>query len=131
MSSPQARERWRNKRTTIVGNFCRQYGFKLEALNHGFQLRIENLVDVYPTNGRYCILRSGDRGDWNTTKDLRQIMLEALPDARALNMYDKPPEDPFGPPVPAFDTHYLRGERGNVQYNKWYQRLWRWIRRVK
>jgi hypothetical protein len=79
MSSKEAREDWRRHRTHIVMLFCKNFDMSVLALNNGYQLRIENLVDVYPTNGRYCILQSGERGGWDTAQDLRRIMLKALP----------------------------------------------------
>jgi len=50
MSSPAAREHWRNKRTAMIEYFCASNGFKLDALNEGYQLRIEDSFDFYPTN---------------------------------------------------------------------------------
>lgn len=78
MSSPAARERWRNKRTDIVTKFCADNNFRLEFLNQGYQLRIEDCFDVYPTNGRWHWLPTGERGEWDTEKDLRLTMLDFL-----------------------------------------------------
>lgn len=83
MSSPYVREAWRHKRTLIVEVFCRKMDFTINPLNQGYQLRVENLVDFYPVNGRYCILQTGERGDWENWRDLRRIMLKALPSAKA------------------------------------------------
>lgn len=85
MSSPAAREYYRKKRTEMVEKFCRKADFVLVPLNSGYQLRIENVLDVYPVNGRWCWLPTGERGDWNSINDLRDIMLKHLP-------YGKPKE---------------------------------------
>lgn len=79
MSSSAARERWRNKRTEQINKFAADNVLRLHYLNNGYQIRVEGLVDFYPTNGRYCILQTGERGDFDTFEDMRQIMLKALP----------------------------------------------------
>lgn len=68
------------KNTRIVEEVCNIYDLSLNPMNNGYQLRVEGLVDFYPVNGRYCILQSGERGDWSDDHDLRQIMLKAIPD---------------------------------------------------
>lgn len=87
MSSAAARERWRHKRTQYVLNFCTIHEFKLERLNEGYQLRIEGVMDVYPTNGRWHFLPTGERGDWHTENDLKLVTLEML-DKVAPKTYD-------------------------------------------
>lgn len=144
MSSSAARERWRAKRTKVVEDFCREYNFSLNPLNHGYQLRIENLLDVYPTNGRHCILQTGERGDWETPADLKQLMLKALPSVRVYEV-DKGEQPVHGVHVTGVNTikeydvtpptpnPYQPSVLENVkvisieQYNKWYRRLWRWL----
>lgn len=122
MSSPEARERWRGKRTQQVKQFCDKHDMTFNPMNNGYQLRVENLVDFYPTNGRYCILQSGERGDFETINDMKTIMLKALPSPKHLEMYDKPPANPFGEPV------YVSGVKTmtEAEYNKPLQRLRRW-----
>lgn len=78
MSSSAARENWRTKRTAMIERFCASNGFKLDALNSGYQLRIEDSFDFYPTNGRWHFLPTGERGDWHTELDLKLVMLEML-----------------------------------------------------
>lgn len=84
MSSPQARSRHRDRRTVMVEKFCAKFDMSLNPLNNGYQLRIENVLDVYPTNGRYCILQTGERGGWDTPADLKRLMLKALPDVKVV-----------------------------------------------
>lgn len=147
MSSSEAREYWRGKRTKIITDFCAKYGMSVNPLNNGYQLRIENLVDIYPTNGRYCILQSGERGGWHNYNDLKELMLRVIP-AHGIKTYDvRRGEQPISgieltgvnkvTEIPVFvpeaDTAYLRGVRTMdvAKYNKWYRRAWRWLRRVK
>lgn len=80
MSSSAARDRSRRARTQEINNFAHIYDLSVNPMNNGYQLRVEGLVDLYPTNGRYCILQTGERGDWDTANDLRQLMLRAIPD---------------------------------------------------
>lgn len=152
--SKATKQRSRNHNTTAVGNFCRSYGMKLESLNNGYQLRIEDVLDVYPTNGRYCILKTGERGGWESKADLKQLMLRALPEAS--NVRVTPPEgarpdlnwegvekvaiksDGYIQPRPPFTpSPYQASILENVkvtsieQYNKWYRRAWRWLRRSR
>lgn len=79
MSSQAARERYFYKRTNSIEKFCNQYGFSFVKLNNGYQVRIENVVDVYPVNGRFHWLQSGERGEWDNSNDLRRLFLDKLP----------------------------------------------------
>lgn len=141
MSSSEARAKWRNKRTNYVINFCAQNNFKLDFLNQGYQLRIENVFDFYPTNGRWHFLPTGERGSWHTDNDLKLVMLEML-------------DKPYGNPAKAGKSETMTlGEfnrRNNTNltgantvtvhdvnvttehdYNKWYRRVYRWLRRTQ
>lgn len=79
MSSPAARERYFYRRTNAIEKFCNQYGFSFVKLNRGYQVRIENVVDVYPVNGKWHWLQSGERGEWDNGNDLRRLLLDKLP----------------------------------------------------
>jgi hypothetical protein len=79
MSSSQARAEWRERRTEIVAKFCSENGLKIEWLNDNYQLRIDGVLDIYPTNGRYHIIKTGERGDWHLSKhDLSDIYTKAV-----------------------------------------------------
>lgn len=88
MSSPAARERWLRHRLVILETFCKKFDLSITALNKGYQWRVENLVDFYPVNGRYCILSTGECGDWETSQHLRRIMLKALPELDTHNAHN-------------------------------------------
>lgn len=76
-----SRQAWRYKtlpaNTKIVESFCTKYQLELKRLNNGYQLRIEDTLDVYPVRARYHILRTGERGGWDTPEELRRLMLKA------------------------------------------------------
>ena len=87
MSSSAKREMYRRSRTHTLELFCSDFEMTMDTLNRGYQLRVENLVDFYPVKGRYCILKTGERGDWDTAQDLRRVMLKAL-DKPSQNLVD-------------------------------------------
>jgi hypothetical protein len=75
MSSAAARQRHQERRTKVARQFAKAYNFKLTELNNGYQLRIENELDLYPVNGRWCWLPTGERGDFETVMDIHNVML--------------------------------------------------------
>lgn len=78
MSSSQARSEWRERRTKIIYDYAKQYDLSVVELNSGYQLRINNILDIYPTNGRWHILFTSERGDWHLDKgDLNKIFKKA------------------------------------------------------
>lgn len=126
MSSPAARERWRNKRTAMVEHFCRANNFKLERLNQGYQLRIEDSFDFYPTNGKWHFLPTGERGDWHTELDLKLVILEML----------KPELGVAREPLVYIDEASNISEQDyrklkRIMHPHWLKRLYRWLRRRK
>lgn len=74
----------------MVKRFCDKYHFTLVTLNNGYQLRIENVLDVYPVRGRWCWLPTGERGGWDNANDLRAIMLKHLPPKLETDGYIQP-----------------------------------------
>ena|SRR5690554_5901740 len=80
MASKATRERNLHNGTKAVMAFAKQYQFKVEPLNRGFQLRIEDTMDVYPVNRRWHWLPTGERGQWNgKASHLKHLFLERLP----------------------------------------------------
>lgn len=102
MSSSAARNNQLHYNTAVVMSFCRQYKLDVSPLNNGYQLRIENVLDIYPVNGRWHWLPTGERGGWNNLKELRQIMLDRLTEIV----------------VPQVDTHRLEILTGNKTEEK-------------
>ena len=82
MASSQARSEWRERRTKIIMDYAKKYDLHVVPLNDGYQLRIDNIIDIYPTNGRYHVIFTGERGDWHlSTGDLRKIIEKARKDS--------------------------------------------------
>lgn len=75
-------KRWKHynfvTNTALVVDFCKQYSLKLDFLNDGYQLRIEDVLDVYPVRERWHWLPDGSRGDWASAEDLRKLMFNKL-----------------------------------------------------
>lgn len=63
---------------TIV-SFCDDMDFKYKFV-HGFEwhVRIEDVLDVYPTRNRWHWLPTGERGGFSDYEELGQIFLERL-----------------------------------------------------
>ncbi len=79
MSNRSARNRWlREKNKPEVLAFCKDMGFSYRWMNGDWQLRIENVIDVYPTRKRFCWLPSGEWGRYTDYEDLGKIMIERL-----------------------------------------------------
>ena len=132
MSSPQARSRHRERRTVMVEKFCARFDMSLNPLNNGYQLRIENVLDVYPTNGRYCILQSGERGDWETPADLKKLMLKALPSVKVYEV-DKGEQPIHGVHITGVNVikeYDVTTEPITTFKPRWYQgKLWHYLNR--
>lgn len=116
---------WRYKafadNTALIQRFCDKYGFKIYSLNNGYQLRVENIIDVYPVRQKYHILRNNERGEWATDHDLRQLLLKALPITQPPIIARPEQRDYMVPNVTDYGLGY---------YNKWYRRLWRRVRGI-
>lgn len=66
------------KNHTIIAEFCDKNNIEYVTYNNGFQVRLEDILDLYPVSGRWHKLSNGQRGDWEDEEDLRKIMLEAM-----------------------------------------------------
>lgn len=126
MSSSATRQYNLQRGTEKVVKFCKRAEFTLVSLNNGYQLRVENLVDFYPVNGRYCILQTGERGMWESINDLRDIMLKAIPGGSVV--IHRRQEDAFvrtgTDPTTTNVIHNVKVV-SLEHYQKWYRRLWR------
>lgn len=77
MPSKQARAHWREKRTEDLAKFANDTGSEVRWFTQ-YQARIDGLVDIYPTNGRFHVLSSGFWGSYHTIKDLYKLMSDIL-----------------------------------------------------
>ena len=66
----------RNKRAIVA--FCEEFNIDSVEYNDGYQIRLEEVLDLYPVRGRWHNIKTGERGDWSGYKDLRRVMVEAL-----------------------------------------------------
>lgn len=66
------------RNNNIIRAFCEEYNIDLVDLNDGYQLRLEDILDLYPVRARWHNIKTGERGDWNGYKDLKQLMLRTL-----------------------------------------------------
>lgn len=70
-------EQYRNQRTEDLARFANDTGCEIQWFSP-YQARIDGIVDVYPTNGRYHVLASNIRGSYRNLKDLRKLLNEVL-----------------------------------------------------
>lgn len=95
-----------------VQKFCLDYGFEMESLNNGYQLRIEGVIDVYPVRKKWHWLATGERGEWSDVEELRKVMLDRLPIPEA--------EVPFVEPhlLQKMPDYQVKVEDGELTYPK-------------
>lgn len=67
----------RKKHIPTIKAFCEDLGLKYDFV-HGFEwhIRIENLMDVFPTRNRYHLLKTGERGSFKDYEELGRIFVE-------------------------------------------------------
>jgi hypothetical protein len=56
-----------------VDDFCAEHGFEKEFITE-YHIRIERQVDVFPTNRRYCVLKTKRWGTYNFIKELLKLI---------------------------------------------------------
>lgn len=71
----------RKKNLPTIKSFCEDAGFKYEFI-HGYEwhIRIENVIDVFPTNKKWHWLPTGARGTYDDYEDLGRIITEYAED---------------------------------------------------
>lgn len=65
--------------SVAIEEFCTKYGLTYRLLNDGYQIRIGETLDIYPVRLKWCWLPTGERGEIENVEELRQIMLDRLP----------------------------------------------------
>jgi hypothetical protein len=86
--NPAVKQRYREARTRMITEFCKKYKFQLVSKNQDFQFRIEDVLDVYPTNGRWCWLPTKEWGDFDGEDDLHDVLMSHLEDYKLAEDYD-------------------------------------------
>lgn len=75
MTSKTAKAKWRETRTGYIKTFIDDIGYSIHWFSP-YHCRVDNMLDLWPTNGRYQILDKGGYGDWHTLEDLYKILQE-------------------------------------------------------
>lgn len=67
----------RKEHLPTIKDFCEDLGLAYEFV-HGFEwhIRIEKVLDVFPTRNRWHWLPTGERGQFNDYDELGQIFME-------------------------------------------------------
>lgn len=68
---------WKNIRTVDIKTFCDEHGFTFEPKTE-YQFRVNGVIDLYPTNGKWHFLPTNKRGDYHTIKQLENTLLRLL-----------------------------------------------------
>lgn len=74
--SAEVRAANRAARLKLIKEFCDTYGFNLKHINQDYQVRIHDVLDVYPTNGRWCLLSTQEWGNFDSIDDLKELFLD-------------------------------------------------------
>jgi hypothetical protein len=67
----------RAKASGMVEGFCEQNKINFNYLSP-YHIRIEGVLDIYPTSFRYHLIRLNERGDWKNIDDLRQLVIKTI-----------------------------------------------------
>lgn len=59
----------RNKQLCEVSDFCETHGFEQVHITE-YQVRINGILDVYPTSMKFCILKTKHWGQYYKVEDL-------------------------------------------------------------
>lgn len=64
----------REQHTPTIVAFCEDLGLRYEKV-HGFDwhIRIEGIMDVFPTSNKYHLLKTDERGRFNDYEELGRI----------------------------------------------------------
>lgn len=69
---------YRAKNTPEVIQFCDDHGFKYRWVAGDWQLRIEDVMDIYPGKKRFFWLPDQEWGFYEDYDDLGQIMFDRM-----------------------------------------------------
>lgn len=63
--------------TEMLKRFAINTGTPMQILNNGYQIRIDEVLDVYPVGQKYHIMATGERGEWQTLDDVAKLLSKA------------------------------------------------------
>ena len=66
----------RAKHKPEIIQFCEDHGFKYRWMDGDWHMRVENVLDVYPTRKRWHWLPDAARGSFDDYEDLGRIFIE-------------------------------------------------------
>lgn len=72
--SKSTRQQLLRDNTALIEQLCARRGLDIESLNHGYQLRINGVMDLYPIGQRFHDLTTGARGGWGSPSGLRRLL---------------------------------------------------------
>lgn len=128
MAGKATRERNLHSGTQAVIAFAKQHQFKVKPLNYGYQLRIEDTLDVYPVNRRWHWLPTGERGQWNgKASHLKHLFLERLPKGEIKVVVSDKPTGERNDTATALANHILNKPEAKLTIWVKMRRSWRRI----
>jgi len=69
----------RKKHIPIIESFCKDNGLTYKFVNgYEWHIRIEKVLDIYPTRMRWHWLPTGERGELEDYDDIGRIFLERI-----------------------------------------------------
>lgn len=68
----------RKENIPTIESFCRDLGLTWRFVNGDWHIRIENVLDVYPTRQRYCWLPDQEWGFYGDYDDLGRIFTKHM-----------------------------------------------------
>lgn len=98
----------------LIKEWCEQQGMKYEYLNNGYQIRIEDVIDVYPVRLKWHWLSTGERGQLNYLEELATVMLQRIPETKVVEVVD---EVAFIPPEQLEKVELPPQEDGKIEYH--------------
>jgi len=65
----------RNLNLCELYDFCKENNIEMYEINE-YQVRLNNKLDIYPTNKKYCVFNKEDytRNIWGAYSDLKEII---------------------------------------------------------
>ena len=72
-ASKQRRSKSLNKGKCEISDLAEEYGWEIKHITE-YQIRINNILDIYPTNKKYCNLNTKGWGQYENVKDLVKIV---------------------------------------------------------
>lgn len=67
----------RRKNIPTIKAFCEDLGLQYEYIHgHEWHIRVQGIMDIFPTSNKYHLLKTGDRGQFDDYEHLGRIFEE-------------------------------------------------------